>query len=247
MHAVIIDDEKHCCEVLQMLLTRHCPEVTIDALCNGPEEGLKAIEKLQPQLVFLDVEMPGMNGFELLESCTRRGFSVIFTTAYDQYAIKAIRHSALDFLLKPIDKEELVQSVQKALTQTASSAPKVDALLQFLHQHVQPNERLALPTEEGLRMMPIKDITHCESAGGYTKVFLAQQALPTLICRSLKEVEEALREKGFFRVHNSYLINLSYMHKYIKGDGGEIIMTDGKNIPVSRNRKQDFLMRIERL
>lgn len=247
MHAVIIDDEKHCRDVLQMLLERHCPEVTIDALCGDPEEALKVIERLQPQLVFLDVEMPGMNGFELLESCARRSFSVIFTTAYDQYAIKAIRHSALDFLLKPIDKDELVQSVQKALTQTANSATKVDALLQFLHQHVQPNERLALPTEDGLRMIPVKDITYCESAGGYTKVFMAQQGTPTLICRSLKEVEEALREKGFFRVHNSYLINLSYMHKYIKGDGGEIIMTDGKNIPVSRNRKQDFLMRIERL
>jgi two-component system, LytTR family, response regulator len=247
MHAVIIDDEKHCRDVLQMLIERHCPEVTIDALCGDPEEALKVIERLQPQLVFLDVEMPGMNGFELLESCARRSFSVIFTTAYDQYAIKAIRHSALDFLLKPIDKDELVQSVQKALTQTANSATKVDALLQFLHQHVQPNERLALPTEDGLRMIPVKDITYCESAGGYTKVFMAQQGVPTLICRSLKEVEEALREKGFFRVHNSYLINLSYMHKYIKGDGGEIIMTDGKNIPVSRNRKQDFLMRIERL
>ncbi|SIO47200.1 LytR/AlgR family response regulator transcription factor [Chitinophaga niabensis] len=247
MHAVIIDDEKHCRDVLQMLLERHCPDVTIDALCGDPEEALKVIERLQPQLVFLDVEMPGMNGFELLESCARRSFSVIFTTAYDQYAIKAIRHSALDFLLKPIDKDELVQSVQKALTQTTNSATKVDALLQFLHQHVQPNERLALPTEDGLRMIPIKDITYCESAGGYTKVFMAQQGIPTLICRSLKEVEEALREKGFFRVHNSYLINLSYMHKYIKGDGGEIIMTDGKNIPVSRNRKQDFLTRIERL
>jgi Response regulator of the LytR/AlgR family len=247
MHAVIIDDEKHCRDVLQMLLERHCPEVTIDALCGDPEEALKVIERSQPQLVFLDVEMPGMNGFELLESCTRRSFSVIFTTAYDQYAIKAIRHSALDFLLKPIDKDELVQSVQKALTQTVNSATKVDALLQFLHQHVQPNERLALPTEDGLRMIPVKDITYCESAGGYTKVFMAQQGVPTLICRSLKEVEEALKEKGFFRVHNSYLINLSYMHKYIKGDGGEIIMTDGKNIPVSRNRKQDFLMRIERL
>lgn len=247
MHAVIIDDEKHCRDVLQMLLERHCPEVTIDALCGDPEEALKVIERLQPQLVFLDVEMPGMNGFELLESCTRRSFSVIFTTAYDQYAIKAIRHSALDFLLKPIDKDELVQSVQKALSQTANSATKVDALLQFLHQHVQPNERLALPTEDGLRMIPVKDITYCESAGGYTKVFMVRQGLPTLICRSLKEVEEALKEKGFFRVHNSYLINLSYMHKYIKGDGGEIIMTDGKNIPVSRNRKQDFLTRIERL
>lgn len=247
MHAVIIDDEKHCRDVLQMLLERHCPEVTVDALCGDPEEALKVIERLQPQLVFLDIEMPGMNGFELLESCARRSFAVIFTTAYDQYAIKAIRHSALDFLLKPIDKDELVQSVQKALTQTTNSATKVDALLQFLHQHVQPNERLALPTEDGLRMIPVKDITYCESAGGYTKVFMVQQSLPTLICRSLKEVEEALRDKGFFRVHNSYLINLSYMHKYIKGDGGEIIMTDGKNIPVSRNRKQDFLTRIERL
>lgn len=249
MQAIIIDDEQHCRDVLQILLTRHCPEVTISAICDSGEEGLQAIERHQPQLVFLDVEMPEMNGFEMLENSPRRSFAVIFTTAYDRYAIKAIRHSALDFLLKPVDKEELVQAVHKALSQntnTASSS-KVDALLQFLQQHIQPNERIALPAVDGLRMMPVKDILYCESEGGYTRVFLQSLGKPLLICRTLKEVEEVLRDKGFFRVHNSFLINLAFMYKYIKGDGGEIIMTDGKNIPVSRNRKQDFLMRIEKL
>ena len=198
MHTIIIDDEKHCRDVLQMLLTRHCPEVILDAVCEGAEEGLKAIEKFQPRLVFLDVEMPGMNGFDLLENCSRRNFSVIFTTAYDQYAIKAIRHSALDFLLKPVDKEELILSVQKALNQSTSPGPKVDALLQFLHQHVQHNERLALPTVDGLRMMPVKEILYCESEGGYTRVYLQNQGKPVLICRTLKEVEEVLKDKGFF-------------------------------------------------
>lgn len=247
MQAVIIDDEQHCRDVLQILLTRHCPEITISAICNGPEEGLQAIERHRPQLVFLDVEMPGMNGFEMLENCPRRSFAVIFTTAYDRYAIKAIRHSALDFLLKPVDKEELVQAVHKALSQNTNTASKVDALLQFLQQHIQPNERIALPAVDGLRMMPVKDILYCESEGGYTRVFLQSLGKPVLICRTLKEVEEVLKDKGFFRVHNSFLINLAFMYKYIKGDGGEIIMTDGKNIPVSRNRKQDFLMRIEKL
>lgn len=247
MQAIIIDDEQHCREVLQILLTRHCPEIRISAICNGAEEGLLAIERFHPQLVFLDVEMPVMNGFELLENCPRRSFAVIFTTAYDRYAIKAIRHSALDFLLKPVDKDELVQAVQKATSQNTNTASKVDTLLQFLQQHIQPNERLALPSVDGLRMMPIKEILYCESEGGYTRVFLQNQNKPVLICRTLKEVEEVLRDKGFFRVHNSFVINLSFMYKYIKGDGGEIIMTDGKNIPVSRNRKQDFLMRIEKL
>lgn len=247
MTTIIIDDEEHCRDVLHLLLARYCPELQVVAVCAGSEEGLKAIIRLQPQLVFLDVEMPGMNGFELLETLGRPNFSVIFTTAYDQYAIKAIRHSALDFLLKPVDKDELVEAVKKAVNQHHTSGPKTEALLQFLHQHMQPNERLALPTVDGLRMMPVREITYCESEGSYTRVFLQQHATPLLICRSLKEVEDALKDKGFFRVHNSYLINLSYMYKYIKGDGGEIIMTDGRSVPVSRHRKQEFLTRIEKL
>lgn len=247
MYAIIIDDEPHCRDVLLLLLQRHCPDVTVTAVCDGPQEGLQALEALRPQLVFLDVEMPGMNGFELLEQCPRRNFAVIFTTAFDKYAITAIRHSALDFLLKPVDKDELVIAVQKATSQVAGTALKVDTLLQYLHQQVLPNERLALPSVDGLRIMQVKDILYCESEGGYTRIHLQRHEKPPLICRTLKEVEEALKDKGFFRVHNSFLINLSYMYRYIKGDGGEIIMTDGRSIPVARNRKQDFLTRIEKM
>lgn len=247
MNAVIIDDEPHCREVLQLLLARHCPDVAITAICDGAAEGLLAIEAMRPQLVFLDVEMPGMNGFELLEQCPRRNFAVIFTTAFDKYAINAIRHSALDFLLKPVDKDELITAVRKASSQAASTGMKVDALLQYLQHQVMPNERLALPSTEGLRILPIKEILYCESDGGYTHIFLQQQEKAAIICRTLKELEELLKDKGFFRVHNSFLVNLAAMQRYIKGDGGEIIMPDGRNIPVARNRKQDFLLRIEKL
>lgn len=248
MQAIIVDDEKHCREVLQMLLSRHCPDVEVLALCENGAEGLAAIEQYHPQLIFLDVEMPGMTGFEMLKQCASRSFSIIFTTAYNQYAIQAIRHSALDFLLKPIDKDELVDAVDKALTQRNNNSDKhVNSLMHYLYQHIQPNERLAFPTMDGLRMLPIKDITYCESDGGYTRIFMQTGEKPLLICRTLKEVEEVLGEKGFFRVHHSFMINLSYMDRYIKGDGGEIVLTDGKNIPVSRNRKQEFLTRIERL
>lgn len=248
MQAIIVDDEMHCREVLQILLNRHCPDVEIVAQCENGQQGLTAIEKLQPQLVFLDVEMPGMTGFEMLKQCSSRSFSIIFTTAYNQYAIQAFRHSALDFLLKPVDKDELVEAVDKALAKRQDGSDKhVNSLMQYLYQHIQPNERLAFPTMDGLRMMAIKDITYCESEGGYTRVFTQQSEKPLIICRTLKEVEEVLGEKGFFRVHHSFMVNLSYMDKYIKGDGGEIILSDGKNIPVSRNRKQEFLLRIERL
>ncbi|ATL46517.1 DNA-binding response regulator [Chitinophaga caeni] len=252
MQAIIIDDEKHCRDVLQMLLNKYCPQVKVIATCADGKSGLEAIQASEPNLVFLDVEMPGMDGFEMLQACKNINFSVVFTTAYDQYAIQAIRHSAIDFLLKPIDKDELIQAVNRAQAHAQASPPnkKVDTLLQFLQQHLQPNERIALPTLDGLRMMPIKEILYCESDGGYTRIFMQQgvQDKPAvLICRTLKEVEDVLKEKGFFRVHNSYLINLSYIDKYIKGDGGEIVMSDGKSIPVSRNRKQEFLTRIERL
>ncbi|WP_295125986.1 LytTR family DNA-binding domain-containing protein [uncultured Chitinophaga sp.] len=248
MQAIIVDDEKHCREVLQVLLNRYCADVEIVALCENGQEGLDAIAKHQPQLLFLDVEMPGMTGFEMLKRCTTHSFSIIFTTAYNQYAIQAIRHSALDFLLKPVDKEELADAVDKALAKRNNNSDKhVNNLMHYLYQHIQPNERLAFPTMDGLRMLAVKDITYCESDGGYTRIFMQQGEKPMLICRTLKEVEEVLGEKGFFRVHHSFMINLAYMDKYIKGDGGEIILLDGKNIPVSRNRKQEFLMRIERL
>lgn len=248
MQAIIVDDEKHCRDVLELLINKHCPDITIAAVCADGPTALEAIERQPPELLFLDVEMPGMNGFELLEACSNPSFAVIFTTAYDQYAIRAIRHSALDFLLKPIDKDELLRAVEKAASRKILlTGKKLNNLLNFLHEHLQAGERLALPTLEGLRMVLPRDVVYCTAEGAYTRLQLQDGKTPPLVCRTLKEVEAVLKDKGFFRVHHSYLINLSFMDKYIKGDGGEIIMSDGSCIPVSRQRKQEFMARIEKL
>ena len=248
MRTIIVDDEKHSRDALKMMLERYCPGVSVQAVCNNGTEALQAIKELQPQLIFLDVEMPGMDGFQVLEACEDRSFAVIFITAYDQYALQAIHHSALDYLLKPIDVQELRDAVEKAGSEeNKDTAQKVNNLLLFLQQHLYQDERLALPTIDGLRMVTAKNIIYCRSAGMQTKLHLQGPEKPVVVYRTLFEMEEWLADKGFFRVHNSFLINLSFMEKYIKGDGGEIIMSDGYSVPVAREKKQDFLLRIERL
>ncbi len=247
MKTIIIDDEAHCREVLRMQLNRYCPELNIIACCASADEGQTAIERHQPDLVFLDVEMPDADGFSLLENCTWRQFSVIFTTAHDRYAIKAIRHSALDFLLKPIDKSDLTQAVEKATHLHPAAEMQADTILRLLREQMPQFERIALPTFDGLRMLPVKDILYCESEGSYTRIILDQCARPVMVCKSLRDVDDILRDKGFFRAHNSFIINLAHMNKYIKGDGGDIVMADGRSVPLARNRKQEFLERIEKL
>lgn len=248
MRTIIVDDEKHSRDALQMMLERYCPQVTVQAVCCNGTDAIIAINELKPQLIFLDVEMPGIDGFQVLEACNQHDFAVIFITAYDQYALEAIHHSALDYLLKPIDIKELRDAVGKAGTQTSTdSNEKVDSLLLFLQQHLYQDERLALPTMDGLRMVAAKNIIYCRSSGIQTKLHLQGPEKPVIVLRTLREMEEWLSDKGFFRVHNSFLINLSFMEKYIKGDGGEIIMCDGYSVPVAREKKQDFLLRIERL
>lgn len=248
MRTIIVDDEKHSRDALQMMLERYCPQVSVEAVCCNGTDALNAINELRPQLIFLDVEMPGMDGFEVLEACNHHDFAVIFITAYDQYALQAIHHSALDYLLKPIDIKELRDAVEKAgLQSNAEMNDKVDNLLLFLQQHLYQDERMALPTMNGLRMVAAKNIIYCKSAGVQTKLHLHEPEKPVIVCRTLLEMEEWLTDKGFFRVHNSFLINLSFMEKYIKGDGGEIIMCDGYSVPVAREKKHDFLLRIERL
>jgi two-component system LytT family response regulator len=250
MRTIIVDDEKLSRSVLKLLLEKHCPAVNIVAVCADGISALEAIEKYQPDLLFLDVEMPGLNGFEVLQACKDASFSVIVTTSYDHYALDAIRHNALDYLLKPIVREDLVDAVDKAIKrqrQKGQSEGKNDSLMEFLHQHLYPGERLALPSPEGLRMLLVKDILYCVAEGENTSIHLINSSMPSLVCRSLKEVEGLLKNKGFFRVHHSYLINLNHMDRYIKGDGGDIIMSDGSCIPVSRQRKQEFMERIEKL
>ena len=243
--AIIIDDEVHCIDTLSILLADYCPEVEILDKCMSPKKGLESIERLKPDLVFLDIEMPAMNGFELLEQFKQIPFAVIFTTSYDQYAIKAFRFSALDYLLKPIDREELQKAVQKVLNKKQNQLPQqLEILLQKINHTNNAVQRIALPTMEGLQLVAINSIISCASDGNYT-IFFMKDKQKLIISRPLKEVEEMLEDYPFLRVHNSYIVNLNEISKYVKGEGGYLIMTDGSTVDVSRSRKELMLKKLQ--
>ncbi|MBD0285096.1 MAG: LytTR family DNA-binding domain-containing protein [Bacteroidota bacterium] len=243
LNAIIVDDEPYCCEVLSTLLERYCPEVEVMAVCSSAEEALKAIRHLQPQLVFLDIEMPQMNGFEMLERLPEVNFHLVFTTSYDQYAIKAIRFSAIDYLLKPIDREELQKAVQKVSRQMQKPVvQQLEILLQKINQSAAVN-KVALPTMEGLQMVTVDNILHCESDSNYTVIFLKDKQ-KLVVSRTLKEIEEMLEDYPFARVHHSYLVNLNEINRYVKGEGGYLVMSDGTTIDVSRSKKEALLKKL---
>jgi two-component system, LytTR family, response regulator len=243
--AIIVDDEPYCCEALATLLERYCPEVEILDICYSGASGLKAIQESKPQLLFLDIEMPQMNGFNLLERLKEIKFELIFTTSYDQYAIKAIRFSALDYLLKPIDREELQKAVQKVAERQHPPLPQqFEILLEKLHQPGTRILKIAMPTMEGLQMVPVDTIISCSSDGNYTTLLLKSKKKITA-SRSLKEVEEMLEDHSFLRVHHSYLVNLNEVEKYIKGEGGYLLMGDGSTVDVSRSRKEILLKALQ--
>ncbi len=247
MTAIIVDDEKHCREVMEHLLHKHCKDVKITASCSNGAEALIALEKNTPDILFLDIEMPGMNGFELLKKFHHPGFEIVFTTAYNEYAIKAIKHSALDYLLKPVDKDELLQTVQRAQEHKAlKAAERISNLLELLKDKTQ-NKRFAVPTFEGLIMVDSDNILYCESDSAYCKIFFINTERPLVISKTLKEVEEVLHENNFCRIHHSYFINMKYIKSYIRGEGGEVVLNNNLHLPVSRTRKQDFLNLLEKI
>lgn len=245
INAILIDDEAHCRESLFIQLTKYCPEVTLLAACTSAAEGLKAIEQFHPDVVFLDIEMPHMNGFELLQQFTGIPFEVIFTTGYDAYAIKAIRFSALDYLLKPINKDELIKAVTKISAKPAP-APTInqqfDILLEKLGDKPIKLQKIALPSLEGFELVQLDAILRCESDGNYTYVYL-KSGRKLLVSRTLKEIEELLDGHSFLRVHHSHLVNLNEIDRYIRGEGGYLIMSDTSSVTVSRSRK-DALLKI---
>jgi two-component system LytT family response regulator len=244
LKAIIIDDEPYCCEILTAMLESDCPEVEIISICNNAKDALTAIRKHSPDLVFLDVEMPKLNGFEMLEQLSSINFHLIFTTSYDQYALKAIRFSAIDYLLKPIDREELKKAVQKVNDRMQAPIPlQLEILMQKFKQPAVPINKIALPTMEGLQMIPIETIISCESDDNYTKLQLKSNK-KILVTRSLKEMEEILEQHSFIRVHRSWLVNLNEIEKYIKGDGGYLVMSDGNSIDVARNKKEILLKKL---
>lgn len=244
--AILIDDEVHCLDTLNMLIADYCPEVEVIEQCVSAKKGLLAIENYKPDIVFLDIEMPLMNGFELLEQFKEIPFSVIFTTSYDQYAIKAIRFSALDYLLKPVDPKELVIAVGKASTQKKlPTAEQFNMLIDQIRNRQTGFLKIAVPTSQGFELIPADQIIRLEADDNYTHLYLKNKSKITA-CRSLKEMEEQLHEFDFFlRVHHSYLVNLNEINKYIKGEGGYLVMADGSTVDVSRSRKEMLLKKLQ--
>jgi two-component system LytT family response regulator len=242
INAILIDDEQHCLDTLNFLLKEYCPEIEILDKCRSGKAALESIEKLKPSLVFLDIEMPGMNGFEILEKFEEIPFAVIFTTSYDQYAIKAIRFSALDYLLKPIDPKELIVAVHKVQTQKQLPiAEQFQMLLSQVQHKVTGFKKIAVPTAEGFELIPAEQVIRCEADDNYTYLYLKNKN-KIVACRTLKEMEGQLQDFDFFvRVHHSFLVNLNEVTKYIRGEGGYLVMSDGATVNVSRSRKDSLM------
>ena len=244
LRSIIVDDEPYCCETLTTLL-EDSPQVEVIAVCHNAADALAAIQKYSPDLVFLDVEMPKMNGFEMLEQLPAVNFEIIFTTSYDQYALKAIRFSAIDYLLKPIDQEELVNAVQKVIQRTQKPiAQQLEILLQKIHHPSTPISKMAMPTMEGLQMIQVDQIISCESDSNYTILYLKDKK-KKVVSSTLKEIEELLEDHSFARVHRCYLVNINEIERYVKGEGGYLIMSDGSTVDVSRSKKDILLKKLQ--
>lgn len=245
--ALLIDDEAAAREHLRARLAAVAPEVHLLAEAIHINEGERLIAEHGPRLVFLDVEMPGGDGFELLRRLGRWDFDVIFTTGHSHYAIQAIRFSALDYLLKPIDAQELADAIAKAMeaSRVAEKPPMVDMLLKNIDRSI-GDRVIALPVSDGLELVHVNEIVVCESDSNYTTLYMRDDKR-LVISRTLKEFEDLLGEQEFIRVHNSYLISKRHIRKYVKGEGGEAIMSNGMSIAVSRRKKQELMDALERL
>ena len=240
----IVDDEPYCCETLVALLEESCPEIKITGVFFNGKDALEAIKKNPPDLLFLDVEMPHMNGFEMLQQLPAINFELIFSTSYDRYALKAIRFSALDYLLKPVDSDELLEAVQKLIRRKQKPiAEQLEILMQKIHAPATPVSKIALPTMEGLQMIQVHSIISCEADSNYTILHLKEKKKKVVSC-TLKEIEELLEDHSFVRVHRCYLVNLNEVEKYVKGEGGYLVMSDGSVVDVSRSKKEVLLRKL---
>ncbi|MBL0054380.1 MAG: response regulator transcription factor [Bacteroidetes bacterium] len=243
IRAIIIDDEQHCINRLSGLLIEHCKDsIHLMDVFASVEKGIIGIKKLQPDLIFLDVMIKDKTGFDLLKELDEINFAIIFTTAFEKFALQAIKFSAIDYLLKPIDESDLKLSVEKLkhkLTKVDTSA-KLDVLFNNMQS---TSKRICVPDINGLFFLNVSDIIRCQSDVNYTHIYLKDKQKLT-VAKTLKEFEEMLVEYNFFRVHNSNLINLSHIKNYVKGKGGYVVMIDGAEIEVSTRRKDDFLKRL---
>ncbi|SRR5690554_4183531 len=237
---IIIDDEVHCTKVLESLIGKTHSDYKIIGIFTNPLEGLAFIRQNPPDLLFLDIEMPNLNGFALLDKLLPIDFDIIFTTAYDQYAIKAFQYSAINYLLKPITEKSIVNALSSWEKRRKKTSPEQWKLLQNHHQDSsQPPSQIALPTGVGYQIVEINNIVRCQSDSNYTNIFCHTHN-KILISRTLKEIEELLNDHGFLRVHQSHLINPQFVKGILKHDGGSLIMQDNAEIPVSRQKSKQI-------
>jgi two-component system LytT family response regulator len=244
IRAVIIDDEAHCIQSLKSDLAACCPQVEVVAEAMGGKEGLLAIKNHQPDLVFLDVAMPWMNGFEMLEILPTVTFSLIFTTAHDEFAALAFRKSAVDYLLKPIAQRDLMEAVQKSERHSVGLAEQAQ-VQNLISNYRQPEQqqKIALPNREGYEFVEPSKITFCEAEGAYTKIHLnGNRSL--LVSRSLGDIAELLPQDQFLRIHHSSIVNVDDVTHFIRSDGGYVQLSNGKKLVVSKTRKEAVMERL---
>lgn len=247
LRTIIIDDEAHQRLTIEKMVTRYCPPVDIVAQAEGVKTGVEAIKKHKPDLILLDIKMYDGTGFDLLDQLHPIDFKVIFITAFDQYAVKAFKFSALDYLLKPIDPDELVQAVDKAREIIQNDfVAQLENLREHLSLDNKSNKKIIIKTFDNIHLVPVDEILYCKSDSSYTTVNLVNQSR-IIVSAYLKDYEEMLSDSGFFRVHKSYLINLRLIRRFEKAEGGYVVLEGDVKIPVASRKREQLLEMFERL
>ncbi len=249
MKAILVDDEQDGIKTLQKMLGLHCPSVNIAATSNSAVVARQQIEALKPDLVFLDIQMPGKNGIDMIAELSSRNFEIIFVTAHNEYMLQALQYSAADYLLKPVDEDRLIEAVERAgkRLQEGKKEELTETLLYNISKAGQPSEmRLCLPTLKGFIILKLDDIHYCEAERSYT-VFHIEGKKTVTVSKPLIEYENILDNTHFFRIHKSFLINLHHVKEYQRGEGGTVIMSNNTEIEVSRRKKELFLLKIKEI
>lgn len=238
IRSIIIDDEPNNVENLQLIMAAHCPQVELIATAFSAADGIAAIKTHRPDLVFLDIQMPEASGFDVLKAFAMVDFEIIFITAHDQYGIQAIKFSALDYLLKPINISELKLAINKAIEKIKSKKKdqNIENLLEYIKMGQYVSPKIALPTLNEIMYVKVSAIIRCEASNNYTAFYL-DNGETVLVCKTLKEFDELLQSHKFIRSHQSHLVNLDFVKSYLKEDGGMLLLTDGAKVPISRQNK----------
>jgi two-component system, LytTR family, response regulator len=246
MKAILVDDEPDGIRTLKKMLEMHCPQVKVQASCGNANAAKEQIGELSPDVIFLDIQMPGKSGLDLLQELPAKNFEVIFVTAHNEYMLQALQYSAADYLLKPVDEERLIEAVQRVEKRldAGKREERTEALLHNLSKTGSPSEmRLCLPTLKGFIVLKLEEIIYCEAERSYT-IFHLEGKRTVTVSRPLIDYDNLLKDTTFLRIHKSFLINIHHVKEYQKGEGGMVILSDNTEIEVSRRKKDEFLMKI---